>query len=93
MNFVARCRISVVLMCKILQGIFQGVNKVCPVVGQSFRVTDIERVLTFRIANLPDYVRKALQTFRIFTTLLVALLLCYPGFFDSGEMFTIWKKC
>ena len=50
----------------------------------------MEKVLTFRITNLPDYRRVALQTFRItigllsfFKTFRVALLPGYPGFSDS----------
>ena len=48
---------------------------------------ELKKVLTFRVANLPDYRRVALQTFRIacglsfFKTFRVALLPRYPGFF------------
>ena len=48
-------------------------------------MAELEKVLTFRIANLPDYIRNALQTFRIsigllssFKTFRVAMLPCYP---------------
>ena len=52
---------------------------------------ELKKVLTFRIANLPDYIRKASQTFRItigllsfFKTFRVALLPRYPCFCDSA---------
>ena len=52
---------------------------------------ELEKVLTFRVANLPDYRRVALQTFRIaiwllsyFTTFRVALLPHFLGFCDFG---------
>ena len=53
-------------------------------------LTELKKVLTFRVATLPDYRRVALQTFRIaigllsyFKTFRVALLPRYPGFCDS----------
>ena len=57
--------------------------------------SELKKVLTFRVATLPDYRRVALQTFRIaigllsyFKTFRVALLPRYPGFCDSG----LWLK-
>ena len=54
------------------------------------RVAELEKVLAFRVANLPDYKRVALETFQItsgllsfFKTFWVAMLACYPGFSDS----------
>ena len=54
---------------------------------------ELQKVLTFRIANVPDYRRVALQTFRIaiglssfFKTFWVALSPCYPGVFDSARV-------
>ena len=60
---------------------------------QHILTAELQKVLTFRIANLPDYRRVALQTFRIangllsfFKTFRVALLPRYPGFCDSGQL-------
>ena len=54
--------------------------------------SELQKVLTFRVANLPDQRRVALQTFRIaigllsyFKTFRVALLPRYPGVCDSGS--------
>ena len=59
------------------------------------RRQELKKVLTYRVATLPDYRRVALQTFRIavgllsyFKTFQVALLPRYPGFCDSEALKT-----
>ena len=54
----------------------------------------VEKVLTFRVATLPDYRRVTLQTFRIAIGLFrVALLPLYPGFCDSPPPLTGTVSC
>ena len=63
-------------------------------VGRWMLVAELKNFLTFRVENLPDYRRVALQTFRIaigflsyFKTFGVALLPRYPSFCNSCWLF------
>ena len=64
-------------------------TKFYPIVfNQLWSQSELQKVLTFRIANLTDDIRKASQTFRIaigllsfFKTFRVALLPRYTGFY------------
>ena len=71
-------------------GLGLGIEKLDIVLGLVIGDSELQKVITFRIANLPDDIRKASQTFRIaigllnfYKTFRVALLPRFPCFCDS----------